>query len=213
VATGRVTLRLTEPIGTIEKNIKRAIATELNSRVRTRRARLLGKMKRAVESWVSSSRFIRDLGNGGIGSIAAELGITAGNESIVVNSITSAIVESTVLDVTKFTTTLQGGIQIRFQPSNFINLLSLPDGFTVTEKGDQLHWMDWLINKGDQVIIFDYTFTPGLEGRSGGGVMLGGGSYRVNPFYSGTADSNVFTDIFRNREQTIADIVEQEIFG
>ena len=72
--------------------------------------------------------------------------------------------------------------------------------------------MDWLINMGDQILVFDYSFQPGLEGRSGGGVMLGGGSYRINPKYSGTQVNNVFTDMFKNREQQISNILEKELF-
>ena len=207
-----ISIKLTQSTKTIENKIKKAIADEMNNLIRRRRARLLGARKKAVDGWVSSSAFIVHLASGGVGSIAAEFGLLAGSESIVANSIKSAIAESTKIEFGKFTKTLKGGLEIRFQPSTFVNLLSLPEGFTTINNG-KLHWMDWLINRGDEVLVFDYTFQPGLEGRSGGGVMLGGGSYRINPKYSGTQDNNVFTDMFKNREQQIANILQSELFA
>lgn len=208
-----ISLKLTDSSKTIENKIKKAIAEELNKIVRKRRAKVLGLAKKAVDGWVSSSPFFASLVSGGVASIAAEFGITAGNELSVANVIQSAIVDSTNIEVGKFTRTLKGGLQIRFQPSNFFNLLALPEGFSVTEKGTNLHWMDWLINKGDQIIVFDYDFQPGLEGRSGGGVMIGGGAYRVNPRYAGVQDNNVFTDMFIGREKDVSKIIEDGLFG
>lgn len=208
---GNISIKLSQSTKTIENKIKKAIADEMNNLIRKRKARLLGVMKKAVDGWVSSSPFIMDLASGGVGSIAAEFGIFAGSEISVADSIKQAITESTTIEFGKFNKTLRGGLQIRFQPSSFVNLLALPEGFSSTSAG-KLHWMEWLINRGDQILIFDYSFQPGLEGRSGGGVMLGGGSYRINPKYSGTQDNNVFTDMFKNREQQISNILERELF-
>ena len=87
-----------------------------------------------------------DLASGGVGSIAAEFGIFAGSEISVADSIKQAIAESTTIEFGKFNKALRGGLQIRFQPSSFVNLLALPEGFSSINEG-KLHWMEWLINK------------------------------------------------------------------
>jgi hypothetical protein len=93
----------------------------------------------------------------------------------------------------KFDNKLKGGIEVNFQPSNFVNLLSLSEGHIVFNGGD-LHWLDWLLKRGDNIIVVNYQYNPesGL-GRSGLGNMIPGGAFRIPPEYSGTDDDNFVT--------------------
>ena len=190
------------------------MAEEINKRIRTRKTGLLTAYKKAVYRWVISSPFMKDLSLGGIGSIAAQFGLPAGSEQGAADAIARAIVDSTTVEFVKFSDSLSGTLKINFQPKNFLNLLRLPEGFTTIQNSTypKIHWMEWLIKKGDQVVVFDYKFVAQSGGRSGGGVMDSGGSFRVDPRYSGTEDSNVFTDMFKGREQQISQILQKELF-
>ncbi len=190
------------------------MAQEINKKITTRKPRLLTAYKRAVFGWVKTSVFMRDLTSGGVGSIASQFGLLAGSEQGVADTIARAIVDSTNIEFIKFSNNLSGSLKVNFQPKDFLNLLVLPEGFTSIQNSaySQIHWMEWLIKKGDQVVVFDYSFVAEQGGRSGGGVMDSGGNFRVDPRYSGTEDNNVFTDMFKRREKQISQILQKELF-
>ena len=81
-------------------------------------------------------------------------------------------------------------------------------------KSGDLHWLDWLLKRGDNMIISNYQYNPqtGL-GRSGLGNMVGGGSFRVPPQFSGTVDDNFITRAFlgNNQEKEIFYIIEKAL--
>jgi len=104
--------------------------------------------------------------------------------------------------------TLKGTLEINFQRDDFINLLSLQSGHVLTEKGTDLHWLDWLLIKGDTTIITGYTYIPGPLGRSGGGEMNIGGLWRVPPEFSGTITNNFITRSFKGTEKETAEILK-----
>jgi hypothetical protein len=87
----------------------------------------------------------------------------------------------------------------------------LPQGHSVYYDGD-LHWLDWLLNRGDQIIVVGYEYNPqtGL-GRSKLGNMKTGGSFRVPPEFSGTQENNFVTRalIGASQEKEIAKILEK----
>lgn len=105
------------------------------------------------------------------------------------NSIAEAVASSVNIQI------LENGYNIDIQPITYFNLLSLPDSIIITENGDKLPWLDWLISYGDSVIIYNYEvmYKDGL-GRSNMGVMVKSpGFFKVNPQYSGTSIDNFIT--------------------
>jgi hypothetical protein len=110
-----------------------------------------------------------------------------------VNKIEQSIINSIDVVFKPFNNNLSGGISINIQPASFVNLLSLQEGFT-TYSGGTLHWLDWLLLKGDSIIIIDYQYNPKIGlGRSKLGNMKAGGSFRVPPQFSGSEDDNFIT--------------------
>jgi hypothetical protein len=123
------------------------------------------------------------------------------------------VVDSTEVKFVKFSNTLKGGLEFNFQPSSFANLLALPAGHTIYQDGD-LHWLEWLLKRGDSIIVTNYTYNPssGL-GRSGLGNMIPGGAFRVPPQFSGTEDNNFITRALIGpvQEKHLADIFSRII--
>jgi hypothetical protein len=206
-----ITLKLLESVDQIENNILSAIATQFNASMKANKSRILDSIRLLIGPWISSQPEMQSLLSGGTQSLIGQFGITISSASIV-NTIISSIVSSTSISVVPYNNKLKGGgIEINIQPDNFSNLLNLPQGHSIYNDGD-LHWLDWLLNKGDQVIIVGYEYNPqtGL-GRSRLGNMKTGGTFRVPPEFSGISENNFVTRalIGGSQEKEIAKILEK----
>ena len=109
----------------------------------------------------------------------------------------------------KFDNSLNGGLIINIQPTTFQNLLALGEVHVNYANGD-LHWLDWLLTRGDEIIVADYYYNPATGiGRSRLGNMKQGGFFRVPPQYSGTTTDNFVTRALNGNNQInqITDII------
>lgn len=196
----------------IEQNINAAIADAINDRILRNIGSLTNSTKALIPSWILAQPEIISLQSSDTFSLAGQFGIQ-GSVSPIINNIVQSVVDSTEINFVKYSKNLKGGLELRFQPSNFSNLLSLPDGHTRYQGGD-LHWLDWLLKRGDNIIVVNYQYNPqtGL-GRSGLGNMIGGGSFRVPPQFSGTESDNFITRSFIGsvQEQQISDIMQKAL--
>jgi hypothetical protein len=90
------------------------------------------------------------------------------------------------------------GFNIEIQPLSYFNVLDLPGSFQITEHGEELPWLDWLLTYGSTVVIIDnYGVKYANAGRSGGAQMIEGYNYgrgfMVDPQFSGTYADNFVT--------------------
>ena len=190
---GQLFVNIVETNDQIQRKRLEAIAAETNKKISKNRTYVVNKLKGYVRSWLEMQPEIDDLRRDGTG-LSAELGLQAGTGNFIASTIVDAAVRSIETKVTKVNRNLKGGFVFNFQPKNLINLLSLPEASVITEKGVTLEWLKWLLTMGDTPIIFGYDFlpTPG-QGRSGGGTMVGGGMWRIQPKYAGTITNNFIT--------------------
>jgi hypothetical protein len=206
---GQLFINILETDNQIQRKILEAIALETNKRISKNRTYVLNKLKSHVRSWLEMQPEISDLRQDGVG-LNAELGIEAGRGKFIASTVVDAAVRSIETKVTKVNRNLKGGFVFNFQPKNLINLLSLPEASIVTEKGTSLDWLKWLLTMGDTPIIFGYDFvpTPG-QGRSGGGTMIGGSMWRVQPEYSGTISDNFITRSLLGKEKILEETLKR----
>lgn len=206
-------ITITDSLKKIEANINIAIADEINDRISKNIKTIISDAKSLIPSWILSQPEIVSLQSSDASSLAGQFGIQAGSIGSIVSSIVQAVVDSTEIKFIKYSKTLKGGLELGFQPSNFRNLLSLSDGHTIYRGGD-LHWLDWLLKRGDSIIVINYQYNPqtGL-GRSKLGNMIGGGAFRVPPQYSGTDSDNFITRAFLGQiqEQQISNIIQRAL--
>ena len=200
---GQLFINILETDDQIQRKILKAIAEETNKKISKNRNYVVNKLKGYVRSWLEMQPEISDLRQDGVG-LNAELGLQAGTGSFAASTIVDAAVRSIETKVTKVNRNLKGGFVFNFQPKNLINLLSLPEARIITEKGVTLDWLKWLLTMGDTPIIFGYDFlpTPG-QGRSGGGTMVGGGMWRIQPKYAGPISNNFITRSLIGKEQIL----------
>lgn len=204
-----ITLRLTQSIFEIQNNVNKAIAKEFNSRARKKKSFTLGKLKSATSQWISSTDEINSLMSSNPNELRSYFGVT--DPQSAVNAIVESVVNSVEIEIIKFDNKLKGAVKFNFQPQDNLNLLSLPEGHQTTENGADLHWLDWLLMKGDSVVVVGYRYTPDRNGRTGVGSMEKGGTFRVDPRYSGTIGNNFVSRAFIGREEQVVKIIQESL--
>jgi len=203
-----ITIELLDSLPVIKSRINKAISEELNQRISKKVVRIKNQFKGVIRSWIMEQLEIQSLLSQGVPhSLNAEFGLVPGMGDEAVNAIVSAVVSSTQVKFTKIDANLKGGIEFNFQSNTFSNLLGLSEGHVIADLGGDLHWLDWLLTKGDMIIVVGYFYKPSSKGRSGGGTMKEGGVFRVDPRYSGTTENNFITRAFEGREVQLAKIL------
>lgn len=196
-----ITLKLTDSIDIIEKKVNKAISEIANDIILKKQSTILSKCKILVNEWILSQPEIISLVSSNQESLAGQFGIPAGSVYSVATAIVSSVQNSISVKIIKFNDNLKGGIEVYFQPKNFNNLLTLPEGHVIYQGGD-LHWLDWLLKRGDNIIVANYQYNPQTGiGRSGLGNMISGGSFRVPPQFSGIENNNFITRALIGSEQ------------
>ena len=79
-------------------------------------------------------------------------------------------------------------------------LSSLSVGQVATLSGN-LPWLHWLLMRGGSPIIIGFRYKADGGGRTGGGIMIPGGVFRIPLEYSGTVDDNFITRALAGKEQ------------
>ena len=201
-----ISIKLIDTVSSITTKINIAIAEEMNKKMMGARAQLKNKLHSMIGMWIRSQPEMLSLHDAGVDSLAAHFGLPFGSADNAVNHIVSSIQSSVDVRFVKFGPKLTGGITLGIQPDNMANLLSLKKGHVITAKGSDLHWLSWLLERGQGVIVIGYNYTPDTapRGRSGGGTMGRGTAWRVPPQYAGTINDNFVTRAFDGREKDIA---------
>jgi len=192
----------------IQNKINIEISKYINSKIKKNKNRAISKLRRSVDTWIRSQPEVKSLLKERVsGELNAQFGLRPGSADSAVDQIVSSIVDSIQISVLTVDKKLRGSVEFKFQSRTFTNLLGLTSGFSITEKGQSLHWLDWLLNRGDSVIVIGYKYQPSNQGRSGGGKMVVGDSFRVPPNYSGTNDNNFITRAFSGRNTELSNII------
>ena len=204
--------RIKDNLSAIKTKVNQAIASEMNRRIIRRKKRAERKIKSLISGWIYEQPEIQSLLDQGTpGSLNAAFGLPPGDPEVSVDMIVETIKSSIDVLFTKVDKNLAGGIKFTMSPNLLVKLLRLDEGFVTTEEGQDLHWLDWLLTKGDSMVISGYRYVPKDDkGRSGGGYMRKRGSFsvfRVNPEFSGTVDDNFVTRALSGRESQMSSIL------
>lgn len=88
----------------------------------------------------------------------------------------------------------------------------------ITEKGQSLPWLEWLLRFGDKAIIRDYTIgvaRNSARSRTGRAIMVKAASkrWKVPSQFAGTAQNNFVTRAIDSIEPSIIKLVETSLRG
>jgi len=196
-------MRIIEKNSDIEKKINSLIAGQVNSLIKKKKQAIRLKIISIIESRLSSSLTLALLSSG---VLKYDFGLEFDPSPAIINAVANSVTLGISNADRRFKN--QTLITLYIQPSNYNNLLTL----SIAEqdiKGGTIPWLEWLLLRGDEIIIYDYSVEYGPYGRSGGARMEPGGFFRVNPIYSGTADDNFITRIIAQASNDIVKAIEE----
>lgn len=208
--------KITDKSFEIEEKINRALARVIDEAASQMNPDIGEKLKPLVISkWKKSATYYSLV----YGDLNGKIGFPRNTAKTSVESILEEAArsikisyEGTQVFKRKFRTKI--GVYILKQ--DLFNVLDSISGVIETEEQTLLHWTDWLLTKGDKIIISGWRYLgyKGL-GRSSMGIMSKGGSFRIPPIHSGVIGDNWLTRVIESFvvEISLASkvIIEQEL--
>jgi len=147
------------------------------------------------------------------GKLRIEFGIP---DTGIVDNVITSVIDSVFVQRKNLTISnnrIVGGVMIGFLPNNVI--LSVAEQFSViTEKGQPLPWLKWLLFDGTAAIIKDYDIKigPNTRSRTGEAIMVQSTkSWRVPPEFVGTYSDNWFTRAIDAIDDSIEEIIKKSL--
>lgn len=212
----KYTIQLVDKLSDIKKKVTIAFRDELNAQLPKAASRIEVAIKNRTDQFFMNTPEAQALING---PLNFHFGIPAGEELVRVGSIIRTIannVSVTSKRVSLVGNSLRGGLTVGVLISDFSDVLSNPEAIIVTDKGQSLPWLEWLLLEGDRIIITDYEIAFGHHNhsRSGNAIMkknTGGGIWRVPPQYSGTIRNNWLTRAILGASNAYVDMVNKVV--
>lgn len=205
-----IRIKLLDSANSIENKIGASSTKELRQLFQKAKPKIESGIKNLVVASLLSCPEIKSLQSG---KLKFDFGLVIDPTSEIVYSIantTHVIIKN--FKVSK--SVITNALTIYIQPSDFKNLLSNPFANTLTERGDSLPWLKWLLVEGDAIIINNYSveYGPYINSRSGGAIMIPSiGVFKVDSAFSGTTENNFITRALENKENEILDIIRGAI--
>lgn len=137
-------------------------------------------------------------------SLMGHFGIPIGEEDERVENIIDTISEFVRVRVSRFPPTrtkVRANISITLGDEVYPELINLDDGQVLTEKGEVIYWLEWLLLGGFLPLIenFHVEFQLG-KGRSGQAIMVPQFSWSIPSEHGGTRNNNWLTRELQDKE-------------
>jgi hypothetical protein len=191
-----MTLEIVTPLPQIEKMMLQCVRDTLNVGLPKVAPLVQKDLQQNIPRIFTKSREYDSLLNG---PLNAHFGLEAGSEAGRLDEIIFTLARSIRVESVRVAVRgkrLTGGLRIGMFKADFTDLTGLQSAL-VYNKGVPLPWLEWLLLRGDQIIIADYEidFADHPKSRSGEAVMVFNPSsvWRVPPGVSGTQSRNWIT--------------------
>lgn len=202
-------LKIVDSNAKIEKSILAASETEIKAMFQKAKTKIHAKIINLVVDALSRSPEIISLQSG---SLKYDFGL----DTDPTQEIIYAVANSTYVYFKNFRfnkNTVTNVLSVYIQPEDFRNLLTSGFAQTITNNGQVLPWLTWLLTAGDSIVITQYHVDYGMyaASRSGGAIMKPGGVFKVDSEFSGTVDNNFITRAIKGYEGEITDIIRNSL--
>lgn len=198
----------------ITRGVQRAIRANLNGVLFSARIEAEERMKALVEANLRRSDFIQEISHG---FLRGDFGIRPELVEPTVEAIISTVVDDVHLnhiDVNVVAGKFTGGWELTIGNEAIEKLKNLKEGITITEKGEEIPWLEWTLTVGNQTVIADFKilFKSGT-GRSGLAIMIPDEiiGYRVPPRFAGTEEDNWLNRAITTKIDSFTRIVRESI--
>lgn len=199
------TIKLVESDKQIQNTINQLLADEIKKLLPKLGVRASDFIKNSIINSIKNQPEYSSLLNG---KLKHEFGLPDADSRIagILQSIENSL-QVRYQPITSTSSGIKGGFLITMIPSDFNDILNLPQAVFETENGGYLQWLKWLLLEGDNSIVFGYKFILGQSSysRTGNGIMSAdiSGMWRVPPEFSGTKDNNWITRAISATENDI----------
>lgn len=207
-------LKFTDSIGRIQREIVNAMHNELSIAMRRAANSATPKIKEAVKNAIMSQPEVDSLIDG---NLMYEFGIPDARNRL--SNILDIWLNNTVI----LTRNQRGSTRFKYSftfqmiQADYSDVLNADEAL-VKIVGGALPWLEWLLLRGDDVIVRDYDveFLPGKnnrKSRTGMAIMVKGPNrqWSVPKEYAGDANNNFVTRAIEQIDNSILNIMEESL--
>lgn len=182
-------MALKESDSQIEKLIRDELVSHFKEVLNASQYTIADSIQTVVISSIRESDEYEALRNG---KLVAQFGLTETQAKL--DAILAEWTKQLEVDING--TTLTVGVIKR----DLADVLSLAEAKQITEKGEPLEWLDWLLTQGDKTIIKDYQISLDPKkaarfSRTGLALMVRGKKWSVPSEFAGTKNKNWVTRV------------------
>ena len=206
-------VKLLESNSTIRKSIMEGLSSHMDSVISKSISKIQNELKTLLESSLKQEPEYISLTSG---RLRLDFGISDPEQ---VNNVVAKLADT--VSISKKTTTinnngLSGGFSLNAIKSDDFNGIIGDANATVVDgvKGYTLPWLEWLLLRGNKVIVknYDVKVGPNPASRTGMAVMVQSDkNWRVPPEFVGTISSNWTTRAIQRIEPNILKLIQKEI--
>tara|TARA_B100001769_G_C22092634_1_gene589325 strand:+ start:287 stop:928 length:642 start_codon:yes stop_codon:yes gene_type:complete len=205
-------IRILESDNTIAIKILNALKPELNKVFNKAVSKIEAEIQKSL---ISALKQEPEYGQLISGILRTEFGIedTSNVEAIVEKM--AQTTKARALPVSVVGKSLKGGIVIEaIQSDNISNIIYADEAYVFDRKGYSMPWLEWLLLRGNSVLVkgYEVKYGPSPFSRSGNGIMVNSNQdWRVPPEYKGTAGDNWTTRAISRLDREIVSIIKRNI--
>jgi hypothetical protein len=109
-------------------------------------------------------------------------------------------------------------VQVKSVQADYQDVLEKAYASYVTERGDEIPWLNWLLTRGVDLLVFDHVVwrppVPTAASRTGTNTIMKkskGGAWGVPERFAGVADNNFCTKAIEKALPRIGQVIEQQV--
>lgn len=203
----------------IDRLVRKACQDELNTFFTSRMYNIKTGLQKDVLDLYYQDKTTDALING---PLNAHFGFVAGKEEYIVSSILDVVIKDMEFEFKPFKYSgekYSGGLTVKILNEDFKKLLNLSVAYT-PNKNDILPWLDWLLTKGNAIIITDFKISFGVLkkgqfSRSQEAIMIpaDGDFWKVPAEFAGTPRKNWLTKVLTENMKYIQESIVRSLEG
>lgn len=199
-------IKILDSTSKIEKNTLKAAEPEIKNLFQRAKPKIESGIKQIVVKALQRSPEIASLKDG---TLRLDFGLVVDPSDDIVYAVANSV-NVLFKNFRFYKNSMSNVMSIYIQPSDFNNLLSLAVANVITERGEVLPWLEWLLTAGNAVVIAGYSVEYGnfQTSRTGGAVMEPVGFFKVDPQFSGTSENNFITRAIEPYSEEINNLIK-----
>jgi hypothetical protein len=209
----KITVSLLESDSVIRQQIFQSLKQDLTNVMARSRISILDKIKIVLAQALKEEPEYSSLANG---DLRLQFGIP---DPTAVDQVVQKLAETVdikMIPITISSLGLKGGFTLTALKSDDMGGVVSDSSAMVNDsaRGYSLPWLEWLLYKGNEIIVrkFDVELGPNPNSRTGMAVMVGSNNnWRVPPAFVGTITNNWTTRAIDRIEKQVGDIIQKTI--